>query len=202
MSERRPRVVPLQIQLSTLVHRSVATLYSHLVTRQTGAAIRVGIERQIGEMDGLCLSVLDFAHVVVLDYSCADEIIAKLLRLYHAAPAADGAYFLARTVGESHRETIDAVLRRHRLALAARLEDGSPALLGAAAPMECDVWAALNRLGRASAGRVALEAGRPEPETAATLRALCARRVALRELAKADNNHSGEEFAALTGLVD
>ncbi|NIQ53719.1 MAG: hypothetical protein GWN71_09965, partial [Gammaproteobacteria bacterium] len=72
MSEIGP-VVPLRFDLSDLVKRSVATLYSHLVTRPTGQALRLGIESQISELGALCLTVLDFSEVVVLDYSCADE---------------------------------------------------------------------------------------------------------------------------------
>src|SRR5690606_34547844 len=76
------RVVPLRFDLSDLVRRSVASLYSHLVTRPTGQALRIGIESQIAELGAICVSILDFTQVIVLDYSCADETVAKLLMRY------------------------------------------------------------------------------------------------------------------------
>src|SRR5688500_20128594 len=75
-------VIPVAFNLSTLVQRSVASLYSHLVTRPTGQALRLGIESQIGELGNFCVSVLDFSNVIVLDYSCADEVVAKLIQRY------------------------------------------------------------------------------------------------------------------------
>src|SRR5688572_29611609 len=75
-------VTPVAFDLSTLVPRSVASLFSHLVTRPTGQALRLGIESQLGELGPFCVSVLDFSQVMVLDYSCADEVIAKLILNY------------------------------------------------------------------------------------------------------------------------
>ena len=77
-----PVVPSFCFDLSTLVRRSVASLYSHLVTRPTGQALRLGIESQICELGTPCVSVLDFSQVAVLDYSCADETVAKLLKRY------------------------------------------------------------------------------------------------------------------------
>ncbi|MFW6080139.1 MAG: hypothetical protein ACODAE_10990 [Gemmatimonadota bacterium] len=172
------RIVPLHIELSALVRRSVATLYSHLVTRPTGEAIRLGIERQIAEMASLCVSVLDFDRVVVLDYSCADEMVAKLIQRYRTSEA--DVYFVARAVGESHREPIEAVLERHGLALVAHLADGTPALLGDVDPLEADAWAALERLAVADGPAVADAAGLERVRVEAALERLCGRRLALR----------------------
>ena len=48
----------------------VTSFYSNLVTRPTGRAVRMGVESQLAELDGienLCLSVLDFSQVPVMD---------------------------------------------------------------------------------------------------------------------------------------
>jgi hypothetical protein len=99
--------------------RSVTSLFSNLVTRPTGRAIRSGVESQIAEMDGpassACLSILDFSQVRVLDYSCADEIVAKLLL---AAATGDRVLVLAG-VRDEQREALEHVLAHHRLAVAA-----------------------------------------------------------------------------------
>src|SRR5688500_15443890 len=110
MTDGPGSVVPLRFDLSELVQRSVATMYSHLVTRPTGRALRIGIESQITELGALCISVLDFRQVVVLDYSCADETIAKLLQRFQQ-PDRPQVYFVARGVSERHREPIEAVLK-------------------------------------------------------------------------------------------
>ena len=178
MTDRSDGVVPVHIELSTLVRRSVATLYSHLVTRPTGEAIRLGIERQLGEIGSFCLSVLDFDQVVVLDYSCADEMIAKLLMRYQGEDA--DVYFVARALGEPHREAIDAVLTRQGLALVAELEDGTAALLGEVDALEARAWTALERLAVAEGPAVAEAVGVPMREMEPALARLCGRRLALR----------------------
>ncbi len=186
-------VVPLRIEVSSFVARSVASLYSHLVTRPTGQAVRLAIESQIGEMGALCLSVLDFGQVAVLDYSCADETVAKLILRYQAEDRPADAYFVVRGLAEHHLETIEAVLERHGLSLVAELESG-PTLLGVVEDAEREAWMALERLGRGSAAEVADYLGVPVSEVAPVLDSLRRRRVILRREA------SGLHYA-LTPLV-
>ena len=82
------------IDLSSVLRRTVCDLYSDLVTRPTGAAVRDGIEKQLSELGDRSLTVIDFSHVGLLDYSCADEIVAKLLMRYADVNAPRDAYFL------------------------------------------------------------------------------------------------------------
>jgi len=185
-------VVPFSFDLHSLVRRSVASLYSHLVTRPTGRALRLGIESQIGELGSVCVSVLDFTQVVVLDYSCADEAVAKLIQRYQSDDRPADAYFLARGLGEQHREPIDEVLIRHDLALVAEVE-GEYTLLGSVTDPERTVWAAVQR---ARSGTCAnLESSLPLDEAvlAATLGLLSARRVVLEDRART--------YHALTSLL-
>ncbi len=195
MSTPRPGdVASLSFDLSALVRRSVATLYSHLVTRPTGRALRLGIESQLEELGGPSLSILDFRQVVVLDYSCADEIVARLLRRFQGADRPGDVYFLARGVAERHREPIEEVLLRHGLALVAELDQGDVALLGAAPDFHRAAWAALERLRRAHAEEVAVALAASAADTAAALDALAARRLAVAARAQAP-------YVALTALV-
>jgi hypothetical protein len=173
------RVIPFSFDLSSLVRRSVASLYSHLVTRPTGRALRLGIESQIGESSHVCLSVLDFTQVVVLDYSCADEAVAKLIQRYQPAERPADAYFVARGLAEQHREPIDEVLIRHGLALVAEL-DGDFALMGACSPLERQAWTVVQRRGTAGPDEVAGEMASPRGEVAEALDLLARRRVLFR----------------------
>jgi hypothetical protein len=173
-------IVPLRVDMSAMVRRSIATLYSHLVTRPTGQALRLGIETQITELGALCLTVLDFTEVAVLDYSCADEIVAKLIKRYQREDRPAEAYFLARGIEDRHRETIETVLGRQGLAITAELADGTVVLLGEASPAERTAWGALEVMGRAAPAEVAARTGVEETESGRALESLARRRVVAR----------------------
>jgi hypothetical protein len=191
---RAGRVIPFSFDLSTLVSRSVASLYSHLVTRPTGRALRLGIESQIGDTGHLCLSVLDFTQVVVLDYSCADEAVAKLIQRYQPPERPADVYFVARGLAEQHREPIDEVLLRHGLALVAEVEAGF-VLLGAATDLERSAWDAVQRRGVAQPAEVQGELeDYAEADVAEALHDLAQRRVLFRQ-------DSPPAFVSLTALL-
>ncbi len=177
-------VVPLRIDLSAMVKRSVATLYSNLVTRPTGQALRLGIETQIREAGTPCLSVLDFRQVLVMDYSCADEAVAKLLLRYLRADSGLDAYFVARGVAERHLETIEAVLGRHGLALVADIDGVGLALLGPLSDLERRAWQAIERARSCDAVVAAEDLEADATEVARALEALAARRLLLRTAAE------------------
>ena len=61
-----------------MLREAVATPYRNLVTRATGAAVRGRIEAAL-ERSTCDVAVLDFSEVALLDFSCADEIVAKLV---------------------------------------------------------------------------------------------------------------------------
>ena len=149
----------LSLDVRDLMGRAVANLYSHLVTRPTGRAVRLAIETQLADVGRPVLSVVDFSSVAVLDYSCADEVVAKLLLALREPAAATGpasGYVLFRGIQEFHRDPIDAVLERHDLRAVALLEgrDDRAELLGPADPEVLRVWSRLEGEGRVAADRV------------------------------------------------
>ncbi len=163
--------------------RSVTSLFSNLVTRPTGRAIRTGVESQLAEMEAgpsLCLSILDFSQVRILDYSCADEIVAKLLLRFLGEERPAEAFFVVRGVQEHHVEAIEAVLERHDLLLVAEDDLGYVHLLGAANPVHRVTWDALARRGRATAGELVEETGLAEEAIAATFTGFTLQRVVVR----------------------
>ena len=162
---------------------SVTSLFSNLVTRPTGRAIRTGVESQLAEMEGVCspcISVLDFSQVRILDYSCADEIVAKLLLRFSGEERPTEAYFMVRGLDEHHVEPIEAVLERHGLLLVAQDHEGGVHLLGATNPVHRAAWAALLRRGRARAAEIGPETGLAEEAVAATLHGFLLQRVVVR----------------------
>ena len=175
-------VSPLAIDLTQLHRRTVTSLYSNLVTRPTGRAVRMGVESQLAEMEDArdrFLSVLDFSQVRVLDYSCADEIVAKLLLRYFGEDRPADAYFVVRGVQDHHREAIEAVLERHDLLLVMHAVDGEPFLLGPSNPVERACWSALDRLGPSTVPAVAEATGLVAEAVEQALGRLVAQRVAV-----------------------
>ena len=93
------------IDLSSVLRQTVACeLYSNLVTRPTGAAVRTQIERLLNEARERTLTVIDFSQVSMIDFSCADEVVAKLLMRYTSDTPPNDAYFLFRGVSASAAE--------------------------------------------------------------------------------------------------
>jgi len=121
------------IDVHALLRRTVCHLYSDLVTRPTGNAVRRGIEeavadrRRAGELAAL---VIDFSQVGLVDHSCADEIVAKLL-LDLRTEGRTPCHVVFRGLTSAHLEAIVPVLEHHGLALlmesaAGRLEPVGP----------------------------------------------------------------------------
>src|SRR4051812_45774234 len=119
------------IDLSSVLRQTLACdLYSNLVTRPTGAAVRNQIEQLLSVAGERALTVIDFSQVSMIDFSCADEVVAKLLMRYSSDDPPLDAYFLFRGVTEDHSDAIEAVLRRDHL-LSAPGQGGGGRLLGA-----------------------------------------------------------------------
>ena len=137
---------PIAIDVGDLVQRTVASLYSHLITRQTGRAVRLAIEAQLAEAGERSLSLIDLSEVALLDFSCADEVVAKLLQRYQDEVRTE-AFFVFREVTEGHRDQIEVVLERQRLAAVAETEPGRYELLGTRTPDEDRIWALLEERG-------------------------------------------------------
>lgn len=149
MPDRRPD--PIRIDVGSLVQRSVASLYSHLVTRPTGRAVRLAIESQLAEAGEPTVSLIDLSEVTILDFSCADEVVAKLLQRYLAEDRPREAFFVFRGVQARHRDPMEAALERQSLAAVAQREDGHFELLGARSPQEHRAWSELEARGHVEA---------------------------------------------------
>lgn len=113
------------IRLEELLRDTPTPLSRHLVTRPTGRAVRGGIERTVAET-GCRIAVLDFTEVGLLDMSCADEVVAKLLL------AGIACHVVLAGLREDQLEAVDHVLRHHGLAAVALVPDSAPYVLGLA----------------------------------------------------------------------
>ena len=165
------------IDVSNVLRQTLACdLYSNLVTRPTGSAVRTAIEQMLRESRERALTVIDFSQVSMIDFSCADEIVAKLLIRYATEDPPTDAYFLFRGVSDDHRDAIDTVLERHGLAAALEC-DGGVEVVGVLSDDERRAWNASYRLGRANAADVATEIEAAPDDARRALDALCRRRL-------------------------
>lgn len=161
-----------EIDLTEVLARSVGARHRDLVTRSTGAKVRGGIEAALSGRLADDPVVLNFSAVRVLDCSCADEVVAKLV-LEHAIGAEGRAVgFVIRGLTETHAEEIDHVLRRRRLTLVAEEVGERPRLLGEVTPSAAAAWDVLATRGGAEEEEVALALALPALETRHALEAL------------------------------
>ncbi len=102
---------------------------SDLVTRPSGQAIRGRIERDIVKEGDRAVISLDFSKIGVIDYSCADEIVAKLVSRLLGGEYGDK-YILLTGLNENQKENIEVALERKDLAIMVKTKDNKNILLG------------------------------------------------------------------------
>lgn len=101
----------------------------NLVTRETGRWMREALEERLQREPEETIVILDFRSVGILDYSCADEIVAKLISRLNAGEYGNR-YLLLRGLNPTQRENIEVALERKRLAALFVREDKSWEILG------------------------------------------------------------------------
>ena len=168
------------IHVGHLLRETVASPYRNLVTRPTGAAIRNRIQETLAESD--CLTtLLDFSGIELLDFSCADEVVAKLLL---ADEPCAGRYVILQGLREDQHEAIEHVLTHHRLAIAAvgaDEEHAEPRLLGWVTPDARAAFACVCTRGALTAHDLAGRLGWMLARAEAALTALAGHRLLLAE---------------------
>ncbi|MEW5917355.1 MAG: hypothetical protein AB1762_13160 [Gemmatimonadota bacterium] len=165
------------MEVGAVVLRTLCGLYSNLVTRPTGQAVRGAIEARLAERSAPSLTILDFSEVRLLDFSCADEVVGKLLLQY--GKSAD-AYFLVRGADDHHLEAIEQVLSRYGLALVVQEADGRARIVGALDDDARRTWHLIQQRGRAAADELLHEVSYSRERLVAQLDELTKRRLLVR----------------------
>lgn len=169
------------IDVRSALQSSVRGPYSDLVTRPTGAAVRMVIEHQIAGLADGTVVFLDFSHIGILDRSCADEFVAKLLiPMTSAHPAHDG-YVVINGLTEDHLEQIEAVLNAHDLALVVQLPGGPTRLVGMVTDAERRCWDLVMAQGATPTATIANRTGLPTEDCQQLLDGLARRRLLRRD---------------------
>mgnify|MGYP001085270098 CR=1 FL=1 len=102
---------------------------SDLVTRPSGQAIRNRIEKDIAHEEDGAVIALDFSKIGIIDYSCADEIVAKLISRLLSGEYGDK-YIVLTGLNENQKENIEVALERKELAVMAQMKNGKKILVG------------------------------------------------------------------------
>ncbi|HEU5048695.1 MAG TPA: hypothetical protein VFU00_00130 [Gemmatimonadales bacterium] len=163
-------------RLHQLLRETVSAPYRCLVTRPTGAAIRTRIEDRLA-VSACITALLDFAEVEIIDFSCADEVVAKLVL---GQGDGSGRFVVLRGLGEHQIEAVEHVLNHRRLAvMAVSDEPEAPSVLGCADP---DARLAFGSVceGPADEGALAARLGWARERAARALESLAELRLARR----------------------
>ena len=169
------------INVSSVLRKTVCDLYTNLVTRPTGVAVREAIMAALAEQPHPNVTIIDFAHVKLLDFSCADEVVGKLLDAYRDSD--DGRpqhYFRIRGVHEGHLEAIEEVLKVYNLAVIVEDEAGVIRLVGTLDDGARRAWQIVNLHGRIMPQEIERELGEPPEGATGVLNDLSARRLVMR----------------------
>lgn len=155
------------IRVERLLRESVETPYRDLVTRSTGRAVRTSIRQALASM-GTAVALLDFSEVGLVDFSCADEIIAKLL----LDPPGE-TYLILQGLREEQLEAIEHVLEHHDLAaLVCGPSGGDARPVGRVSPDLRTAFFNLQAIGAATAQILAERVGWTVTQAAETLETL------------------------------
>ncbi len=158
------------IRVERLLRESVQTPYCDLVTRSTGRAVRTSIQQALvaDGGDGTVVTMLDFSDVGLVDFSCADEIIAKLL----LDPPGE-TYLVLQGLREEQLEAIEHVLEHHDLAaLVCDTPAGAARPVGRVSPDLRTAFFTLQAEGPATIAALAARIGWSVERTADTLDSL------------------------------
>jgi hypothetical protein len=161
-----------RIELAPLLRETVTTPYSDLVTRPTGAAIRGRIEARI-QASPHPTAHIDFHQIRLLDFSCADEVVAKLL-LSISGDRTRCVVLVNLT--DAHRDALEHVLEAHGLTVIGILEDDRrPQIIGWRSADLVHAFESVQTLGAGDAGRVASALGWTIERAADALQSLALR---------------------------
>ena len=123
----------MQLVVREACRKLVAGDAAHLVTRETGQTVRSFIARELEALAAGSVVTLDFSGVGIIDFSCADECLAKLVTRLIAGEYGEK-YLRLTGLGESQRENIHVALERKRLPALLVHPDGSWDCLGTITP--------------------------------------------------------------------
>ena len=181
----------IKYDLYKLLKEELKNGSADLVTRNSGQAIRERIERDIAdEKDGEVIA-LDFSNIGVIDYSCADEIVAKLISRLVSNEYGDK-YIVLTGLNENQKENIEVALERKDLAVMAATRDGKQTIIGNLNNYLQETLDLITKKGRITAGDLSTALKLPANTSGTRLLNLHKKRLVKRIVASGDSPRRDE----------
>jgi hypothetical protein len=130
----------LSIDVAMILKELNSTPNPHLVTRTTGRDVRSVIEVRLSAISDKVISLIDFSDIEVMDFSCADEVVARLLTRFIGSDRPQEAFFVLKGLVPNHLEPVAEVLERQGILAVAENCSGLLELLGNSSSEEGKVW--------------------------------------------------------------
>lgn len=124
-------LISVDIDLGKLSQEQGAS--NNLVTRQTGRSVREMIEERLRSLGPRTMVTLDFSAVGIIDYSCADEVVAKLITRLQGQEYGEK-FLRLQGLDLTKRENIEVALERKRLCIVEVFDGGKLGLVGVLQP--------------------------------------------------------------------
>ena len=133
----------LTVDVGRLMSERLGLSQSDLITRPTGRAVREAIEACAADASGGIVALVELSGVRVMDFSCADEVVARLLLRSQDASRSAMRYFIFRGREHLHGHAVAEVLSRRGLAAACAFGGRPFHLVGEVSDGQRAVWRAL-----------------------------------------------------------
>jgi hypothetical protein len=104
------------LSLKKLTHTLLKNGSREMTGRSRGIRIREGLERILGEEKGSLCLVLDFSGMGSIDFSWADEVVAKMISRLWSGEYGEK-FLVLKNLGPSQAENIGVALERKKLAV-------------------------------------------------------------------------------------
>ncbi|HUU51017.1 MAG TPA: hypothetical protein VMW81_08660 [Nitrospinota bacterium] len=115
--------------MKSIIDQELNNGSNDLVTRETGNRIRERIERELKLLKESVIILLNFSNIGIIDYSCGDEIVAKLVSRLISGEYGEK-YILIKGLNPHQRENIEVALERKRLSVLNLTEKGPLEIIG------------------------------------------------------------------------
>jgi hypothetical protein len=111
------------LSLKKLTHTLLKNGSKELTGRSRGIRIREGLERILGEEKGSICLVLDFSGISSVDFSWADEVVAKVISRLWSGEYGEK-FVVLKNLSPSQAENVGVALERKKLAVLATGTEG------------------------------------------------------------------------------
>ncbi|MCY3809752.1 MAG: hypothetical protein OXG58_10085 [Gemmatimonadetes bacterium] len=165
----------LTVDVGRLMSDRLGLSQSDLITRPTGRAVREAIEACTAGASGGTVALVELSGVRVMDFSCADEVVAGLLLRSRDSSRSVLRYFIFRGCEHLHGHAVAEVLSRRGLAAACAFGGRPFHLVGEVSDGQRAAWLALEERRRIALGEATTLLG---PGGRARLVEICEMRLA------------------------